>query len=139
MQAMQHNKNVNLVNCKIRCDVKTILLLLTVSSTVILNLSLNLQICFTLIKSSRGEKKFWYFLLFVYVSFLMLILICSIMYCSGYSFDSLNYSSEGLKSLQIIQKHFLSSLFSIALNGPHGTPNLWKNLPLFKNGKFFNI
>ena len=42
-------------------------------------------------KFSKGHEKLWCFLLFVYVSFVVLISVCLIKYCSGYLFGSLNH------------------------------------------------
>ena len=63
------------------------------SSTVTLNISLNLQIYFVLMKSPRGDEKLRRFLVFVYVSFVLLISICLMKYYPEYSFGSFNYKT----------------------------------------------
>ena len=78
-------------------------------------------------KSPKGHKKLWRFLLFVYVSFVVLTSICLIKYCSGYLFGSSNHGVKVfpyLKSSAFLfkQKHLflLSTLlleyFSLSNN-----------------------
>ena len=73
-----HKEQICFCTCFIeRCSVKTILLSLVVSSTVILNLSLNLLIYFAIMKFPKVNEKLRRFLF-------LLTTICLIKHCSGY-------------------------------------------------------